>query len=171
MCHPSCSGERDGINYHFLTEEEFTKLENQNALKESGTYKNFHYGALKPSASSFTAIYDDAATARSEEGKNVDLRLCDRTRDAAPEVGVPLGEFRPLPPSIPCAAESDPTENPDDVEDAEFCACSAGRPVRLRPLPPSPPARPPPCPNPDTAADSVAISKFAPRRSCCSVVT
>ncbi|EDQ88523.1 uncharacterized protein MONBRDRAFT_32828 [Monosiga brevicollis MX1] len=66
---PMRDGERDGINYHFLTEEEFTKLENQNALKESGTYKNFHYGALKPSASSFTAIYDDAATARSEEGK------------------------------------------------------------------------------------------------------
>jgi hypothetical protein len=55
-------GERDGINYHFITLETFNGLLRDDLFKEHGDYKGQFYGTLKPSASSFTEIYNTPAT-------------------------------------------------------------------------------------------------------------
>ena len=54
-------GERDGIDYHFITLEAFNALRSQDLFKEDGEYKSHRYGTLKPSASSFTEIYNASA--------------------------------------------------------------------------------------------------------------
>eukprot|EP00730_Choanoeca_flexa_P018426 TRINITY_DN8959_c0_g1_i2.p1 TRINITY_DN8959_c0_g1~~TRINITY_DN8959_c0_g1_i2.p1 ORF type:complete len:203 (+),score=31.18 TRINITY_DN8959_c0_g1_i2:71-610(+) len=55
-------GERDGINYHFIDRDQFESLLAKDLFKESGEYKNELYGTLKPSASTFTRIHNEAAT-------------------------------------------------------------------------------------------------------------
>lgn len=42
---PPREGEQDGINYHFVTEEEFNKLD----LLESSSFNGWHYGTAKSS--------------------------------------------------------------------------------------------------------------------------
>lgn len=40
-------GEVDGIDYHFITESEFQKLNNQGFFAETTQYRGWHYGSAK----------------------------------------------------------------------------------------------------------------------------
>ena len=41
-------GEQDGVDYTFLTREEFEELERKGLLVEAGTYEGNHYGTPRP---------------------------------------------------------------------------------------------------------------------------
>lgn len=40
-------GEIDGVDYHFITEEKFHELKEQEFFAETATYNNWHYGTAK----------------------------------------------------------------------------------------------------------------------------
>ena len=42
--------ERPGVDYHFITVDEFKKLDSSGALLESGVFEGNYYGTPKPSA-------------------------------------------------------------------------------------------------------------------------
>ena len=44
---PMRQGEVDGKAYHFITEEEFKKLESENFFVETTVFRDWHYGAAK----------------------------------------------------------------------------------------------------------------------------
>lgn len=41
-------GERDGVDYNFISVEEFKKMDKNGQLLESGTYEGNYYGTPKP---------------------------------------------------------------------------------------------------------------------------
>ena len=41
-------GERDGIDYNFISVEQFMKMDKNGELLESGSYEGNHYGTPKP---------------------------------------------------------------------------------------------------------------------------
>ena len=45
---PPGDGERQGVDYNFVTVEEFKKMEKSGELLESGQYQGNHYGTPKP---------------------------------------------------------------------------------------------------------------------------
>ncbi len=44
---PKREGERDGIDYHFVTEEEFRRMEEEGLFVETVLYNGYHYGTSK----------------------------------------------------------------------------------------------------------------------------
>lgn len=41
---PPRSGETDGVDYHFISEEQFAELESENFFIETAVYRGWHYG-------------------------------------------------------------------------------------------------------------------------------
>lgn len=46
---PMREGEKDGIDYNFISEQEFYELKNKNFFLETATYNGWHYGTSKDS--------------------------------------------------------------------------------------------------------------------------
>lgn len=44
---PPRKGERDGVNYHFVTEERFLSMKARGFFAETGCYRGWHYGSAK----------------------------------------------------------------------------------------------------------------------------
>lgn len=44
---PMRDGERDGVDYHFVTEEEFRRMEEEGLFVETVFYNGYHYGTSK----------------------------------------------------------------------------------------------------------------------------
>ena len=44
---PQRTGELDGVDYHFISEQKFQRMERQDAFVETGAYRGWHYGSAK----------------------------------------------------------------------------------------------------------------------------
>lgn len=53
---PPRSGEEDGVDYHFITDDKFAEMKSAGLFAETGSYRGWHYGSL-------LADYDEAAIA------------------------------------------------------------------------------------------------------------
>lgn len=53
---PKREGEKNGEDYYFVSEEQFTKIKEENLFAETGSYRNWHYGSLKKDYESGNAI-------------------------------------------------------------------------------------------------------------------
>ena len=63
---PPRGDERPGIDYNFITVEEFKRLEQSGALLESGVFESNFYGTPKPSANPALMDGDDRVTSPSD---------------------------------------------------------------------------------------------------------
>lgn len=44
---PMRKGEKDGVDYHFVTDEKFAEMKRDGLFLETGEYNSWHYGSLK----------------------------------------------------------------------------------------------------------------------------
>lgn len=44
---PPRQGEQDGVDYHYISDEKFQKLKNNDFFIETATYRDWHYGTAK----------------------------------------------------------------------------------------------------------------------------
>lgn len=68
---PMRKGEKQGIDYHFVSEEEFQKLKDQDYFIETTEYSGHHYGTSRPE------VADDKVVSVETNGARVYLGLND----------------------------------------------------------------------------------------------
>jgi guanylate kinase len=105
---PPRPGERDGVDYHFLSDEEFEELAREGKLLEHATYSGRRYGTPR-----------SEVEPRLAEGRSVVLEIevqgARQVREAMPEA-VRVFVAPPSPAALRARLEGRATDKPEDIE-------------------------------------------------------